>query len=591
VSNLFRDNLYNEFPDPNKKIEEIGDSVESKINVLSNGYVNISDYLTLQQAVSAASAQGKSVNLNSKTVSISSDVTIPSNVKVFNGTISFNAIVRVILTGKGCCLEDVVINANTYGKWDSGVVELVDTDKALLKSVTINGDFNGIGLYCKTKATNTRIKGLTIEGKISWGILFNDGESEQGVGYRKVSGVDYATQSLGYGLYIEDYVFNNTSTDSSLRYGDGVEINCPDFGFSDINIKRARITNPAHKDAPGSASGMGLGFARCNNVVIDNITIKGAQYDALHFENLSENIIVTNFLVDSSVTGIKLGNIDTVILKSGIITNCTQWLIQTSTDTAKSVKNVSVEDLTFKNNAVNQAYNSSIKGIHLSGAENMNFKNIRCVNYGATDTIVRLGLSEFNAAINDVYNSSFDNFVFVKGSTNVTGPLLKLGAKSTGNVVKNMSIIGYSTSNPISVDTTTNRLENFLVGNNVGHLVTVQGNPQGVVTTSKNAIAIDYENGNIYKKNGGNNANWTQMFANRNGGTATFSGDGSLNWFTISHGLGVTPTFVTVDPENDVTGTAGIKYVKRDATNITIFMKSAPPAGTNNVSFYWGVSQ
>jgi hypothetical protein len=395
---------------------------------------------------------------------------------------------------------------------------------------------------------------------------------------------------LGYGLYIEDYIFNNTSTDSTSRYGDGVEINCPDYGFSDISIKKANINNPAHKDAPGSASGMGLGFAKCKNIVLDTVTVKKSQYDALHFENLSENIIVTNFLIDSSVTGIKLGNIDTVILKSGIVTNCTQWMIQTSTDTSKTVKNVSAEDITFKNNTVPFSYNASIKGIHLSGAETMQFKNIRCINYGATDTVVRLGLSEFNASINDVYNSSFDNIFFIKGSLDITAPLLKLGAKSTGNVVKNINVVGYSSSSPVSVDTTLNRLESYAAGNNVGHLLTVQGSPQGLVTTAKNAVAIDYTNGNIYKKNGNNNANWTQMFANRTGGIATFSGDGSLYFFTIAHGLGSTPTFVTVDPENDVTGTAGIKYVKRDATNITIFMKSAPPAGTNNVSFYWGTS-
>jgi hypothetical protein len=142
------------------------------------------------------------------------------------------------------------------------------------------------------------------------------------------------------------------------------------------------------------------------------------------------------------------------------------------------------------------------------------------------------------------------------------------------------------------MDTTTNRLENYAAGSNVGHLVTVQGNPQGVVTTSKNAIAIDYENGAIYKKNGANNSDWTAMNGKKAGGTlATFSGDGSKNWFTITHGLGVYPSNIMVYPENDVTGTAGIKYIKRDATALTIFTNTAPPSGTNNVSYFWAVSQ
>lgn len=54
MGNLFRDNIYNEFPDPNKKIEEVGDQVSdvnSKVNILSNVGVNIESFPRLSVEV------------------------------------------------------------------------------------------------------------------------------------------------------------------------------------------------------------------------------------------------------------------------------------------------------------------------------------------------------------------------------------------------------------------------------------------------------------------------------------------------------------------------------------------------------------
>ena len=74
-------------------------------------------------------------------------------------------------------------------------------------------------------------------------------------------------------------------------------------------------------------------------------------------------------------------------------------------------------------------------------------------------------------------------------------------------------------------------------------------------------------------------------FNNINGGTATFSGDGTTTAFSIPHSLPATPTKVSVVPQS--ADAAGTFYVTADATNITINYSAAPPAGTNNIVLWW----
>jgi hypothetical protein len=71
----------------------------------------------------------------------------------------------------------------------------------------------------------------------------------------------------------------------------------------------------------------------------------------------------------------------------------------------------------------------------------------------------------------------------------------------------------------------------------------------------------------------------------KNGGIATFSGNGTQTQFTIAHGLAGTPKVAIVTPaSNDAKGTF---YITIDATNIYVNYATAPPAGTNNVVLMW----
>jgi len=74
-------------------------------------------------------------------------------------------------------------------------------------------------------------------------------------------------------------------------------------------------------------------------------------------------------------------------------------------------------------------------------------------------------------------------------------------------------------------------------------------------------------------------------YITENGGTATFSGDGTTTTFKIAHGLASVPTTYYVEAAS--ADAAGEKYVTADATYLYVIFKTAPPAGTNNVVLRW----
>ena len=74
-------------------------------------------------------------------------------------------------------------------------------------------------------------------------------------------------------------------------------------------------------------------------------------------------------------------------------------------------------------------------------------------------------------------------------------------------------------------------------------------------------------------------------YKTENGGTATFSGDGSTTQFTIPHELAKAPTNVVLEP---MTADASKPhYVTWDDSYIYVHFLEAPPAGVDNVKFSW----
>ena len=68
-------------------------------------------------------------------------------------------------------------------------------------------------------------------------------------------------------------------------------------------------------------------------------------------------------------------------------------------------------------------------------------------------------------------------------------------------------------------------------------------------------------------------------------GASTQSGTGLATSYTISHGLGSTPTWFIVNAASS--DAQNIAYVIANSTTITIYYNLAPPSGTNNLVFNW----
>ncbi|MBS1960702.1 MAG: hypothetical protein JST04_00695 [Bdellovibrionales bacterium] len=66
----------------------------------------------------------------------------------------------------------------------------------------------------------------------------------------------------------------------------------------------------------------------------------------------------------------------------------------------------------------------------------------------------------------------------------------------------------------------------------------------------------------------------------------TITGNGSTTAFTIAHGLGVAPKFVSLTAKNANAASGGVPYLTYDATNIVINFTTAPSSGSAAVDLF-----
>lgn len=111
--------------------------------------------------------------------------------------------------------------------------------------------------------------------------------------------------------------------------------------------------------------------------------------------------------------------------------------------------------------------------------------------------------------------------------------------------------------------------------------VTIDGNGAETINGAANyVLTAQYQSVMIWC----DGSNWfTQPNSSERTGKAVASGNGSNTSFTITHGLGTTPSNVFVDCSSH----AIARTWTIDATKIYIEFTSAPSSGTNNVVIYW----
>jgi len=373
-------------------------------------YKNITD---LNTVILQASQGDGIVDLNKASIYVDKEIKIIDHVTVRNGRIRFTGNEATItLRGRQPVLDNITIDAASTSSI-RGIIEFINTTDAKLNLVTITGDTDRKAIFCKTAATDTRLENVTVTGNIGWGVLFNDAVSEQSdKNYRFVEGRDYSTIAIGSGLYVTNFKFENGV--NSLKTGDGFEINCPDHGFSNIKINGISIKNTKKS----SSNGIGIGFARCSNVCIDQIYIESSASDAIHFEKGAHHKI-TNFELVNCDRALMASHTDDTQYIGGTCLNSGSWIISYSD--REGEKYPPSRSMLFENIIFDGAKR---RGFLISNTSDSIFRNITCKNYNGNESMPIILFYKVNAIVSPVTDSLLDTIYFVRGSSLKNPPYL-----------------------------------------------------------------------------------------------------------------------------------------------------------------------
>lgn len=389
-----------------------------------------------------------------------------------NGIIEITGGAKIILKNENPILHNLkIINKCESNGLNNGVVELLNTTNAIINNVEMELSTKYSGVFCKTRAKNTRINNLKINGNLRYGILFNDSCTEQGTTFRTVDGIDYSNATIGSGLYINNYSYKNTVSNDDTTYdGDGIELNCPDYGFSDVRMNNIDINNARHI---GGASGMALGFSNCKNMSLYNVNSDNCGFDGIHFENKCENVYVYNLSIDECSRGISIGSCKNINIINAVVNNCTIWLAMSNLHSNN--EEIKLQNVIFNGNKViNSSVSSQMKGFEINDMKDSIFRDVFITNSGATGYgFLNLGLSKYlkdnNTNSNgyiDIQGCTFENIRIKAGTHTITNSrkLMILGDNSKGNTFRNIKLEGYNAEDLMDFSSNKKyKFENYLV--------------------------------------------------------------------------------------------------------------------------------
>ena len=506
---------------------------------LKDNIISIKVYNNDLKSAISNSNKKQIIDLRNKkiTYSDSENILIDSRI-LANGIIEVTGGAKIILKNENPILHNLkIINKCESNGLNNGVVELLNTTNAIINNVEMELSTKYSGVFCKTRAKNTRINNLKMDGNLRYGILFNDSCTEQGATFRTVGGIDYSDATIGSGLYIDNYSYKNTvSTDDNTYDGDGIELNCPDYGFSDVRINNININNARHI---GGASGMALGFSNCKNMSFYNINSKNCGFDGIHFENKCENVYVFNLNIDECSRGISIGSCKNINIINAVVNDCTIWLAMSNLHTNN--EEIKLQNVIFDSNKIiNSSVASQMKGFEINDMKDSIFRDIFITNSGATGYgFLNMGLSKYLKDTNtnsngyiDIQGCAFENIRIKAGTHTITNSrkLIILGDNSKGNAFKNIKLEGYNAEDLMDFSSNKKyKFENYLVNYefinisdivlinilNVNSYVNSVINADGSITESAEnyTFKISIENGKrygLFRLDGNNNViSWT----------------------------------------------------------------------------------
>lgn len=191
---------------------------------LDDNVISIKVYNNDLKSAILNSNKKQAIDLRNKKITYSSSENILIDSRILaNGIIEITGGAKVILKNENSVLHNLkIINKCESNGLNNGVIELLNTTNAVIDNVEMELSTKYSGIFCKTRAKNTKINNLKINGNLRYGILFNDSCTEQGATFRTVDGVDYSDAAIGNGLYINNYttamVLKNYKGSAPVKY-------------------------------------------------------------------------------------------------------------------------------------------------------------------------------------------------------------------------------------------------------------------------------------------------------------------------------------------------------------------------------------
>lgn len=339
-----------------------------------------------------------------------------------------------------------------------------------------------------------------------------------------------------------------------------------------------------------NSTGDGIEPTQCTNGTIENCVLKANYEHNIHF-NSCENVTATGVV---AVGGVQNGS------------------IRTFAATGETTRDCSLSDSIIAD--------SQTGGVRLSsGAGSLvgfTMDNVTVVNPTDECFIVTEDISQADNVPEDI---TVTDCTFREGSE---GAEVKVGV---GVELKNNTIVrndgngvivdpGTEPGNPTDVAIDDNVINNNGVSSaSFGILARTRGQTIDRLRIRRNdVLSLDadaaYDNGIFVKVDSG--GSYTNSLARdnhvdgatnaaRNGfenigtyaGESTFSGDGSTTTFTVTHGLPVAATPVSILPDASTAATDIAGYKNVVSGSFDVEFSSAPASGTDNVTVSWAVEE
>lgn len=446
------------------------------------------DTAKIQAAIDAVPAGGVVVGDRRLTYTINGRVDLMDK-ELRDIRIAYGDNAAMLVMGGNAKLKSTVISVGAtirpFAGPLAGVINLHLATGVVIDDVEItDGISDRIGVFCSTLASDTHINKLRAN-YIGWPVLFNDNVPAQ----RIVDAVDYAGQSIGSGLVIEN---SELGASDKTAVGDAVEINCPSARFTDLEVKGCKIKKTV---SSAVSNGLGIGAAMCDGVQIVGNTLSAVPVSAgaVHVEGSTDVMIDRNIIKNCKQSiGLGVDGSDTVV-SGNIIRGC-EGAIQAIGSAA------SFDGLTIDGNQITDTLNYPIVLLNCKGSviARNRIKNI----VGATASFI--SMQQTGALVSAVHQIEGNVFSVTNGNHR---PLFSTVGTNTEVMSRDNLFNGVSGGNRAAylqairaVGMATDHYSP--AGNTSAINATMTVDPTGYVTGAAGDMVTDVNAGVIYKHDG-----------------------------------------------------------------------------------------